>query len=92
MSKTSKLFVWVIALVIVLGGAWWYLSQNTTPQQGTQSNPQSSGVSYPTTSSDNSNTALNQDLSSIDSQLNALNSDSASIDTGLNDQPIQQGQ
>lgn len=45
-----------------------------------------------TAPTDDSNSALNQDLDTINNQLNGLASDSASIDQGLNDQPVTQGQ
>jgi flagellar basal body-associated protein FliL len=45
-----------------------------------------------TAPTDDSNSALNQDLATINDQLNGLASDTASIDQGLNDQPVTQGQ
>ena len=100
MSKTAKIVLWVVVLIIVIVViAWFVISQGTsaptapTAQNAPATNgaPSASG-SLSTSPADTSNAALNQDLTSINSELNGLASDSANVNQGLNDQPVTQGQ
>ncbi len=105
MSKTSKIVIWLIIVIIVIAGVLWFVTRGIAPSapgtSGTSTTPNSLSVgsiapptssALPTPATDVSNAALNEDLTSIDNQLNGLASDSASIDQGLNDQPISQGE
>ena len=89
MTKSSKIIIWAIVILVIVAGIWWYFSRpSASPTQPIQTGSAGGTV----TAGNNSNAALDQDLSTIDSQLNSLSADSASIDQGLNDQPITQGQ
>jgi hypothetical protein len=101
MSKTSKITIGVIIVIIAV--IVWFLmaGKNPVSVQPTSSAPAPQNAPAPASTSseglstsptDTSNAALNQDLTSIDAQLNGLASDSANIDQGLNDQPVSQGQ
>ena len=87
-DKSSKVFLWlVVVLVIVLLGAW-YLWQGNVSQSmyapSANSSP-ATGVAYNT-----SDVSLNQDMASIDSSMTAVDNNSASVDSSLNDQPVSQ--
>ena len=91
MSSTGKLVIGVI-VVVLIGLGFWYYSANkggTAPAApGSSASPSDAGV-LPTSASDNSDAALNQDTAAVDTQLNGLNSDSATVDSSINDKPVQ---
>lgn len=99
MSNTTKVTVAVVALAVILGGAYyWYVSQPATPEAttvgtatpNTNSVSSTSGASTLPSGTQTSNQALGQDLSAIDTQLSGLNSDNTNVSQSVNDQQVQQ--
>ena len=90
--------MWVVIAVVVIGGAWWYLSMSQTATAPTASNPAPSAPPAPmppsngVSASNNSNATLQSNLSNIDSQMNGFSSDNASVNNGMSDQQVQQSQ
>jgi hypothetical protein len=99
--------MWLLVVLIVIAGIAWFvmgnkgLAPSAPGSYGTTASPSSPNAesiapptssALPTSPTDDSNAALNEDLTSINNQLNGLASDSASIDQGLNDQPVTQGE
>lgn len=73
MSQNTKLVLGIVALVVVLGGAYWYWQSRQTP---TASNDGSSTeVTSLPSGSNTSDTALEEDMASIDTQIKAVASD-----------------
>ena len=87
MSSSLKAIVWIVIVVIVAGGVWWYLGSHKTEAPNTQTG--NANTPAATLSQGNTNQNLAQDLTSIDAQMNGLASDSASVSQSMNDQPIQ---
>ncbi len=90
MTKTAKVIVTIVAVLVVLGGIyWWLMGQNGGYQASTGSNAYGNPTGL---SSGNSNSDLNRDLAAIDGQIGVFTADSASIDQSMNDQPVAQSQ
>src|SRR5580692_10654755 len=101
MTKTAKVVLGVVIVVIVVGLGWWYFAsqQSMSGNQGAYSNPAPTGTVSTTTqggqpaqqngagvsAANSSDAALANDVTSIDTQMNGLNSDSASADQSMND-------
>jgi hypothetical protein len=105
MTKNTKIIIWIVIAILVIGGIWWwnssmqntnqalnYQTQNTPAPANSGNNGNTTGNSGAISASDNSNASLNSDLSNMDTQMAGFSSDSASINQGLNDQPVPQGQ
>jgi cytoskeletal protein RodZ len=96
---STKTITWTIIVVLVILGIWWYMSMGQQPSavpynqtQPTATNSQTNnttttsttnGSPLTTSSADNSDVALNQDLVSINTQMSGLTIDTASADSGL---------
>ncbi|HEX8947145.1 MAG TPA: hypothetical protein VF829_02950 [Candidatus Paceibacterota bacterium] len=100
MSQTTKVLLTVVAVVVVLGGIYYFYARTRT---GSVSDEQQVGMMVPQetvgtsseaavlpTGNDTSDAALGQDLSAIDSQISGLNADNASVNQSLNDQQVTQ--
>jgi hypothetical protein len=88
----SKMITWVVAVVVVAGGIWYFWSkpsspavENITPTGQTQTGSQAQA------SAGASDTALAQDAASIDAQLQAASADSSAAGS-FNDTPVDQTQ
>src|SRR6185312_9879454 len=101
MSTNAKIVLGIVIAVIVIGaGVWWWIAIRSTSPMPTAVNvqnnptlPENATTSVPTTTTqDDSDQAIGQDMASMNAQMNGFNSDSASMDQSFNDQPVQQGQ
>lgn len=81
MSKTAKTILVLIILIAVIAIIWTYI-----PKSNNAGENQSPESSYVASTTDTSNTAINQDISNVDAQLNDLNSDEASLDATSSNQ------
>ena len=91
---------WIIALIVIIiaGFALWksgLISLGSPATPAPQTNEQASSTpqvqsGLPTTQSDTSDAALDQDSAAIDTQLQGLSQDQTDINSSLNDQPGQQ--
>lgn len=75
MSKTAKIVLIIIILIAVLAVIWAYVPKHT-PAGGTNQPEQT----YVASTTDTSDTAINDDMSDLNAQLGDLNSDEASLD------------
>ncbi|HUO50592.1 MAG TPA: hypothetical protein VMU25_03485 [Candidatus Paceibacterota bacterium] len=101
---STKTVVWIIILILVVLGVWYFWSQSQTAASPssvtpttTQTTTQTSQVPAQTSGTqaaapDNSDQSLNNDLTQIDAQTSAANQSSASVDQSFNDQSVQQSQ
>ena len=100
MPQSSKT-IWIVvavAVVLVLGGVWWYGQSGSGYNAPVSDQSQSGGDNQAAAPSGNpsaslqgsSDASIDGDLSTYDSQMKGLTSDSASVDQSLNDQPVAQ--
>ncbi len=92
----SKIVLWVIILLVIVLGAWWYFAQTpkvTAPTSvSTQTEQTAAPVApQPTTvngisTTDTSDAAISQDTAAVDAQMSSLNSDNTSVDSGMSTQ------
>ena len=81
MSNTSKIVLWVVVAVVVIGGIWVLVGgsgSNTTTQNqtsGTEVNTVATVPVLPPAPVDTSDTSVNTDVSQIDTQLKGLGAD-----------------
>ena len=94
----SKGMWWALAvvagLIIIAGGAWYWVSKSGAyPESGSgtvqQSEPSPATATLPS-GTQTSDAALEADLNAMDSQIGAFSSDNANINAGLSDQQVQQ--
>ncbi len=78
MSKTAKTILIIIILIAVIAIIWAYIPKSNTVETN-QSQEQES--TYVASTTDTSDTAINQDMSNLDAQLNDLNSDEANLES-----------
>ena len=89
MTNTSKTILWVLGIIVVVGGLWMLLKKptdyTTTPQDittsQTQTQPYQSSTATPNgqvmaSQSNTSDASIISDTTSVDSQMNGLSSDS----------------
>lgn len=91
MQNAWKIVVWIVVILILAGGAYyWYTNRST----GTNANtPPSASASQGLPSGDDtSDAALTEDMASVDAQMSALNDDDASVSSAMSDQEVQQAQ
>ena len=80
--------VYIIAIIVLAGLAWWYLSAHTNEQlalenQATPSIVAETSAILPTPDSDLSDEAIIQDLAAVDISLNEVASDVVAIDDSM---------
>lgn len=101
--STKAIIAWVLVIIIVAAGVWYFWSQSQNSTLQTSPASQTLPASSTTTSqnsipqnqqlaSGDSNADLDADLNTIDSQTSDANTDSASVNQSFNDQPVQQSQ
>jgi hypothetical protein len=79
MTTTSKTVLGIVAVaVIALGGFYAYRAHDMNEATATNS-----GSSLPTSATDTSDSAIEQDAAAIDTQLQATNDDNATVDQGI---------
>ena len=83
MSKNSKIALWIVIVLVVVGIVWWAYAMHMKNNGSLQTNGYDQTTTLDSTtsttvSSGNSNADLNQDMSKVDAQMTGLNSDSAS--------------
>ncbi len=79
MTTPTKTVLGIVAIaVIALGGLFAYHVHNTNDTTATNSQ-----TGLPTSATDTSDSAIEQDAQAIDAQLQATNSDNAKVDEGL---------
>ncbi len=85
MSKTLKIVLGVLVIVLIGAGAWWYMGESSTSSSlpATQAQQDAAAAAAPALSQGSSDSDLSQDAKTIDGQMNGLNSDNASIDQGM---------
>ncbi|MEI6041966.1 MAG: hypothetical protein WCQ00_00110 [bacterium] len=91
MTDTAKTTSWMIIILILVGGIWWFIGSNPESQVPTVAPVQQFELQATTTEvsaviedastsisvQDNSDEALTTDLSKVDDQIKALNTTSA---------------
>ncbi len=90
MSKTSKIVLGVVIIIVVIAAIIWLAMAQNSAANGGQGAPVSQNASSSTGSlndlttapTDSSDEALNQDLSSVDAQMKGLSSDAANVNQG----------
>ncbi len=96
MSGNVKIVLWIVLLVAVLGGLYyWYSSTKPVTTPATQTADTTGTPAAPTgptlpTGADTSDAALVQDVTSVDADMSAMTTDTATIDSGLNDKAVAQ--
>ena len=83
MSKSSKTILIIIILIAIIAIIWTYIPKSVGYHGGTQVNITSLENNYVASTTDTSDSAINQDMSNLDSQLNDLNSDESNVDASL---------
>jgi hypothetical protein len=82
-----KLIAWLVAIIVVVGGVWYFWSRGSaSPVSTGTSSSQTQGTSQ---NADTSDAALQQDSASIDTQLQGASADSDSA-ASFSDTPVQQ--
>jgi len=93
---------WVIAIVVVAGGAWllwwsgWLNNMQPTPAEQTgaatqaTSNQPAPTLNGMSAANDSSDAALAQDTAAVDAQMQGLVSDSSGVDASVNDKATAQ--
>lgn len=98
MSSTSKWIVWIIIIIAIVYGGYWYMKKYKAPaktqeietnSQATTTATQVTGVTLSTGLNDASDSALDKDAATLDQEIKGLSADLDSVDQSLNDQPIQ---
>ena len=90
MTRTAKVIVWIIVIliIIVIGKTLWggnvAQAPSTTEAPAQKDAAQESGLK--TAGKDTSDTALDKDMASIDAEVNALGADGATADEALAEQ------
>jgi hypothetical protein len=98
MDTTGKIIVWVVVILIILGGLFYWYEYMHTPKVSTSMTATSSAMlpSAAATAAANplpagtstSDAALSQDTAAIDAQMNGLDSDNTNMTSSVN-QPAQ---
>ena len=91
MTSTGKVILWVVVIILVGAGAWWYFSKGGSmqPQGADQASNTANGQASPA-ALDTSDAALVNDTTAIDAQMQGLQTDTANVDSSLNDKAIPQ--
>ncbi|MEI6553495.1 MAG: hypothetical protein WCO09_02905 [bacterium] len=88
MTDTAKATLWVIIILVLVGGIWWFVGSNpnqTPPPapvepvqvQATTTEVQVEDASTSISIQDKTDEALSTDLNKVDDQLKNLNTDSS---------------
>ena len=86
MSKSVKIIIAVVVLLLVVGGIWMFTSKGPVTSTSSTAN------NTPASQSAVVNTSIDADVSSIDAEISNTSADSANISAGLSDQPVPQAQ
>jgi hypothetical protein len=98
MSSTTKTIVWIVIVVIVILGIWYFVQLKSQPSNSqidssVASAAQQSAVdNYQPSPKNVSDDSVDKDMTNIDANIKALDNDSAQADQSLNDQPISQAE
>lgn len=84
MSKSTKLMLSILVLLIVAGGLyyWFVYRAGMTPVTGAEFNESSTTLPSGSSTTD---TSLQQDTAAIDAQLKGLSSDSTSVQSSMDE-------
>jgi peptidoglycan hydrolase CwlO-like protein len=87
MSKKTKIIIWIVVAVVVIGIIWLAV---TNSRNTSQSNMNGAGTTANGNSAENtivsagtSDSDLNQDMNNINAQIDGLASDTASVDGSM---------
>ncbi|CAN5750871.1 hypothetical protein BH11PAT2_BH11PAT2_01630 [soil metagenome] len=79
MTTTTKSVLGIVAVaVLVLGGVYAYRAHDMAAVSAN-----ADGTGLPTSATDTSDSAIEQDSAAIDAQLQATNQDNAAVDEGI---------
>jgi hypothetical protein len=82
----AKTFWTIVFILVLVGIGWFYFSKNNNssiPGQSSSSTSVSNTQSDIASTTDTSDTSLNQDLQNVNSELNGLATDTSNIDQSL---------
>ena len=92
MSNTTRAWtigIIILIVIVILGWLYFYKSDNKNAMQNSTATTTENAVATTSiatdisSSTDTSDTALDQDLLNVDTQINGLNTDSSNIDQTL---------
>ncbi len=91
MSQGGKIALWVVVILIVVGGIWLWVSNGAPAANNSYSQNGAQTTSGQTASAtDTSDQSINHDMASVSAGMQALGSDTANISSSMNDQSINQ--